>query len=63
MGFREFDRGMTADQIEQQRRHEANIQLMDMQRDEELILSILRPLGDTLPPRKELFELWKDSKR
>jgi hypothetical protein len=58
MGFREFDQGITAYQLERQRLREAEMERQLRHSDLEIYLDILRPLGDTLPPNKERYELW-----
>lgn len=63
MGFREFDQGMTADQVAQLRRHKAEMHFRDKHEREDDYLAILRPLGDILPSKNEKFELWKASRR
>lgn len=63
MGFREFDQGMTADQVAQLRRHKAEMHFRAKHEREDDYLAILRPLGDILPSKNEKFELWKASRR
>lgn len=63
MGFREFDQGMTADQVAQLRRHRDEMYFREKHEREDDYLSILRPRGDILPTKNEKFELWKASRR
>jgi hypothetical protein len=61
MGFSEFARGMSAEEIEHLREREISRQLREQHNRWEDHFTILRPSGDKLPGIEERFHLWKDS--
>jgi hypothetical protein len=62
MGFSEFARGMSAEEIEYLREREISRQLREQHRRMDDHLTILRPSGDKLPGIEDRFQLWKDSR-
>ena len=62
MGFSEFARGMSAEEIEHLREREKSRLLREQHRRMDDHLTILRPSGDKLSGIEERFQLWKDSR-
>jgi hypothetical protein len=60
MGFAEYARGMTSQEIQYLKERERSQQLREQHSRWEDYFMILRPTGDKLPPMEERFKLWKD---
>jgi hypothetical protein len=61
MGFSEFCRGMTSQEIEYHRERARSEQLKEQHRRWDDSFMILRPSNDQLMGMEERFKLWKDS--
>ena len=61
MGFAEFNRGMTSQEIEYHRERARSEKLKEQHRRSDDLFMILRPSNDQLPGMEERFKLWKDS--
>ena len=60
MGFAEFNRGMTSQEIEYHRERARSEKLKEQHRRSDDLFMILRPTGDKLPGMEERFRLWKE---
>ena len=59
MGFREFDMGISAQQLQRRREIEQESRERELHARIDELLTILRPRGDVLPHNNNRYELWK----
>jgi hypothetical protein len=61
MSFRDFDKGISAQEILRRREMELENSDRDFHARIEELLSILRPRGEHLPSLEARYDLWKES--
>ena len=59
MGFREFDMGISSNELNRRREVEAEARARQIHHQIEELIAILRPHGDELHTASEKFLLWK----
>jgi hypothetical protein len=59
MGFREFDMGISAQQLQRRREIEQESRERELHSRIDELLTFLRPRGDVLPHNNNRYELWK----